>query len=846
MEKEKSNINLNTYYTGLVLFIISFVIFHFTEVRGEWMMEGRFLINYGIFIIYFFVVIVDNKRITNKIFKFYNLRHNLMLLLLANVSAYALNREIPVFLESSYWLCIYLVVLNLAILLVSFTRFRLPKLYNYGLMAILSSGIAFNFYEMIYVYEGYPFVCLGFWFFGIPLHLLVPMWFFLALSIIVYRQVKKERDLIFSALGGIFIPIVIMSAMIIRWSNINDQIMTAWNDANAPKAEAELPNWLRVGQKVKYDFITDRILKSGWLYADWDSKFSANRAFMGRNFKQKTHDPFVMIASAIGGDLDLNYDQKILLYNTLTNDRHSTEERLWSGNDLITKNITTNVQLMPAYRIAYTEKTFEIKNTAKANDWRRSRRPNTQEAIYTFNLPEGAIVSSASLWVNGVESKSILTTKKKAEKAYKRIVGVERRDPLLVTWREGNQVSARIFPCSPKEDRIFKLGFTSPLHFEDGQLNYENIDFKGPSWKWANERINIISETEIPKPNSPLWLSPYNGAWTTSGAYQSDWTLSFEAPQLSNEVFSFGNRSFQMEEYKYLEENFEAEAYYLDINQDWSEQEFKQIWKTIKNQKTFVYTNQLIQLTESNKDHLFKQLQRDRFSVFPFYKIGNPEKSLVISKYGASTPILNELGDFSLVHRKKDLQFSTELENYLSKLTQPIRVFNIGQESTAYLNSLKELRSIHMFKGDMDQLIHNIVHKEFKKYIEDDNLVHLDYAKINIKEIDHDAQPSTAPDHLMRLYTYNKLMKTIGSNYYHKMYLEDDLIEEASTAVVLSPISSFVTLETQKDYDRFDIKRNSKALNNASFNSSGSVPEPHEWLLIIVGLSFALFLWFKH
>ena len=86
--------------------------------------------------------------------------------------------------------------------------------------------------------------------------------------------------------------------------------------------------------------------------------------------------------------------------------RHQTERKLWNGDNLSTKDIVTNVQLFPAYRLAYTEKIFRIKNSRAAA--RRSR----QEALYTFYLPEGSVVTSAALWVNGKEEPAYLTTKK--------------------------------------------------------------------------------------------------------------------------------------------------------------------------------------------------------------------------------------------------------------------------------------------------------------------------------------------------------------------------------------------------------------------------------------------------
>jgi len=132
-----------------------------------------------------------------------------------------------------------------------------------------------------------------------------------------------------------------------------------------------------------------------------------------------------------------------------------TEEQLWSGNDLFTKNIKEDVKIFTDNRIAYTEITMDI--ACAENTW------GQKEAIYSFQLPEGAVATSLSLWVNGVERKGVLTTKEKAAAAYKQIVGIEARDPSLMQWKEGNKVVVRVFPISYELPRTFKCGFTTPL-----------------------------------------------------------------------------------------------------------------------------------------------------------------------------------------------------------------------------------------------------------------------------------------------------------------------------------------------------------------------------------------------
>ncbi len=98
---------------------------------------------------------------------------------------------------------------------------------------------------------------------------------------------------------------------------------------------------------------------------------------------------------------------------------------------------------------------------------------------------------------------------------------------------------------------------------------------------------------------------------------------------------------------------------------------------------------------------------------------------------------------------------------------------------------------------------------------------------------------SNAPDHLARVFAYNDIMRKVGSHYLSDDFINQELVDEAATAYVVSPVSSLIVLETQNDYKRFGIEDKENSLHNAAKQSSGAVPEPHEWALIIL---FGLFI----
>ena len=89
-------------------------------------------------------------------------------------------------------------------------------------------------------------------------------------------------------------------------------------------------------------------------------------------------------------------------------------------------------------------------------------------------------------------------------------------------------------------------------------------------------------------------------------------------------------------------------------------------------------------------------------------------------------------------------------------------------------------------------------------------------------------------------------MQECGRNYFTSgNFIEESLIDIANEAYIVSPVSSLIVLETLNDYERFNIEKNKNSLNNASTQSAGAVPEPHEWALIILLTLTLVYLYYK-
>ncbi|MDB5014566.1 MAG: XrtN system protein, partial [Daejeonella sp.] len=708
-------------------------------------------------------------------------------------------------------------------------RRNLPSSLNHFLYFLLGTSFLLFLYYSVYLTPLYAVSVIGTIVLGVGLHSYVPLWITILIGVLAYRSIKENRAFVYSFLSGLGVTLIFCGWFVIQWSAINKDINIAINRNTL--AEGKLPLWTVISQNIPKNFISERIIKADQVYRVVD----ANGSFWWGDFKSssfdepKKHDPLVFLASILCGTANLDEADRIKILESMYDSRHQAQERLWSGAELQTANIVSNVKIFPEYRLAYTEKILSIKST-EDRAWMQE-----QEAIYTFHLPEGSVVTSLSLWINGKEEKAYLTTKAKADSAYKEIVGVQRKDPSVIHWQEGNTVSVRVFPCTAHENRKFKIGISSPLRKENDQLIYENIYFDGPNEMQATETVQLAFskkplQFEIPGGFSEVKEGVYLSDWV----YQPYWEISCTAPSLSTKVFSFADSTYRLKEYTPNTKGFDPEKIYLDLNSSWSETELMAVWKSIKLKKVYFLEDNPIKLTDENIHDVFTRASKQNFSLLPIYEISNPDKALIISKSGDTSPNLHDL---------KHSEFQTDLTNYL-KDAKSIRFYNIGYQLSPYLKALKEFRILNYHNGTIGDLQTLLRNHQFVASQENENQVVINSAGLVIEQT-KGANTSTAPDHLLRLFAYNDIMKKVGANYFNENFIQPEIIAEAEKAYVVSPVSSLIVLETQADYDKFDIKGSINSLENASMKASGAVPEPHEWMLIIITCGVVVYLIYK-
>jgi XrtN system VIT domain protein len=758
------------------------------------------------------------------------IHYRFSLLVLFLISAFSLNRMMTIFESSPVWLSVLIVLVAFNYLVSVFFK-ELPVVCKYICLFISGSGFVLFIYYSFFLLPIYLLSVAGLLVLGVSIHTFIPLMISIQ-TIRLVRDLAAGKTRYYAGFGaGILCSLLFVCLFAVQWSREVEQINKSYR--TSAQNFNQLPAWVEVASKTSTGAFTEKVLKSDVVYKEGGLSWSlfGNAVDFDEPGEQKVHDPLVITAALFAPTLEPSREERLRILESKYKARHQAQERLWSGHSLITQHVKTHVRVWPEMHLTYTEKTITVYNE---DPGQFIKRP--QEGIYTFHMPEGAVVTALSLWIEGVEEKGVLTTKEKAAEAYRTVVGVEKRDPSVIHWQEGNTVSVRVFPVLPGSARTFKVGITAPLLKEGDQLIYDNIWFFGPDAKEAKEKVSVemVGSANSFTQKEGFRFNTEKG-FEREGRYKPRWMLQFHDAGLRPHIFGFEGREYYLQPYNRVAEKANFGAIYLDINEAWSAEEFRDVWSATKDKKVFVYDEGLVAVTEDNKQELFQKLSGRNFTLFPFHKIEQPETALVVSKSNAYSPNLKELEGTSFCQALKE--FARE--------GKKIRFFNIGRELSCYLRSVKEFRLLQYDSGSTGLLTELIRTDYFPKDVEDDNTVVIHSAGISIVRKEGE-QTSSGPDHLMRLFAYNHIMHQLGVSGMDSSATENSaLVQEAQKAFVVSPVSSLVVLETQRDYDRFDIKNANVTLQNASMNSSGAVPEPHEWALILLALSVMVFLFIR-
>lgn len=739
------------------------------------------------------------------------------------IGCFSLNVFIPVFQDLPIW--IYFT--TVAFCLSNFFIYSNSDESRSTSIAFFINGLSFLLilYFAVYLIPIMPSSFLGIIALGLGFYGLVPAIVIIIHTITILRYINRDKNYVVSFSGGILV-VLISLAVFTAGLNIESRKINQFGRINSFDQNNELPYYISISQNLKPNFFNEILLKKDLVYIPLHDIFDFRTfdSFGSKQFNErKIHNPFISIAYLFCKDLNLDNDDKINILKSNFDKRLETEEQLWSGKDLFTKSIKEDVKIYPETRLAYTEITMNI--ACEKDTWA------DKEAIYSFQLPEGSVATSLSLWVNGIERKGVLTTKEKAKAAYNQIVGVESRDPSLMQWKEGNKVVVRVFPINYKTPRTFKCGFTTPLKVEDNQMKYQSLSIKGPNISNAEttSRIQTVGNTEIETSkdfelNKEYYINQSKGL--------EDWEAYMPLTKVSNS-FAWKNKVYEVKDIQKATIPFKPSEIILDLNSSWTTKQIESFVELNK-RNLFVIVNG--KKKEINKDN-FKAIELEfedlHYSLLPLYKISR--NSLIITKCGTFSANFEEL----------------ENSNYLKKIRtgtkdRNLKVINISPDINPFWQTVKEQKYVDYFQTSLKNSL-DLIHKnQFVLFKTDTNTVNIEPANISITESPQTGTTkSNGPNHIYRMYAFGKVLDE-QVKIQNDSLVQNQYVDLAKDANIVTPISSLIVLETDADYKNNGIEKNVDTLGNASINNDGAVPEPHEWLLIILGSTILFFYYKKH
>lgn len=318
----------------------------------------------------------------------------------------------------------------------------------------------------------------------------------------------------------------------------------------------------------------------------------------------------------------------------------------------------------------------------------------------------------------------------------------------------------------------------------------------------------------------------------------TQWNVKFNQTGLAKNGFVIDSMAYTPVKLESKLSDHSFKKVIIDVNNEWKYAELKSLVEGLPQVDFWVYTDGLHLLDRSNLELFFEEESKKQFSLFPFYKLSPKENVLLISKSAATTPSLSDL---------EGSRFVEKLEKFLGEKTPKITLAELGNKHAIYHQTLEQFGVIELVETDSEKLKDWLSKGKFATTHVPDDVVQIGSKKFGVRsERTLSTNSGSVPDHLLRLHQYNKILDSIGAEYFTAdSYVEGPLIDMAEYGHVVSPISSMIVLETVKDYDRFDIDESKTGLKNATTQSSGAVPEPHEWILIILALSIGIFQWIK-
>ena len=481
-------------------------------------------------------------------------------------------------------------------------------------------------------------------------------------------------------------------------------------------------------------------------------------------------------------------------------------------------------------RLAYGEWTIEFKNL----------QSNAQEARCQMLLPPRGVVSRLTLWIDGEEREAAFGAKAQVKAAYREVVQVQRRDPVMVNMIGPDLVMVQCFPVPPAGVMKIRLGIIAPLGPEAAGLVMPRIisrNFVAP--RELAHAIWVQSPSAFVTPDGQRAESSSGPAtWQGSAGHESLASFSIQLPGLkepppvvwTEDPFASPETRFLVREPGSAPQNEAAGLILVVDTSACMEPHREQIAAALDQAPPRLRT---VVLTEETKAGFRELPAKDaaghlRASRFMGGMDGAPalhhaceiaarreEKTIVLWLHGAqplafasTTPLLDQFLERSpRVPEIRSVQLVAGRDVLLEHLYQQANVtasrFDLSRSATA-AGSLWSLAGAHQPAGCYSH-----------------------------QASAPDATATRVWSHLARYAAFEKVLADFKGS--HRS--ENDLAAHAARYQIVTPVSSAVVLETKQQYDRAGLK----PVDPSTTPGIPAVPEPGSSWLVMIALALATF-----
>ncbi|MDX1959385.1 MAG: XrtN system VIT domain-containing protein [Leptospiraceae bacterium] len=645
---------------------------------------------------------------------------------------------------------------------------------------------------------------------------------------------KKDKNTMYGTIAATVITLFSYTSWYAyEWKANSELLLSAKNSKQLGHEvnSIDLPNFLNIGMRLRKNHVTEQFLQPSNPVRGL-SAFDTHKIFDPLSF-------LVSLTSHETSKAEFDQDKESIL-KLLFHYSHSELDRLWSGHSLVTKKVSSHVQLYLKEKVSYTETTIEVFNEMNSR----------QEAIYTLEAPEGSIATKLTLWINDKEEPSRLTLKSKAKKAYNEIVGREARDPSLLEWLSSGKFRLRVFPVEAKSSRKVKVGIFSFLTNEKDRYVYNSTNIIGVPFQNTEHEVYVDlfgEKSSIQLVGEGIQLKEKIVSdnqvrqWASSSRFNEQWKIGINTKDVSSIEgdFVFRNKLYSIHPKITKTIEMKPKTIYLALTNDINRSKWIEVYKKLrvnKIDKIYIVTNEIFHSIDESKSVAYlKEVFIPDFSIFPFHKLETHQEDILIltSSHKFSIP-WTELRNTTL---------NNKIEKFFESKKINIFISTLGETLPEFYKSYEELGRITHITNTEEEFWNVLKEGKLSIPVNDESIIYLPANNSSIQISKSGSDVKKGNDFIARLAANRILLNQYGKSSIKDDTFYNDLQKIAEDAYLVSPISSLVVLETENDYERFGIKKNNSALGESNLNTPGLVPEPEEWFFALVAI-LALILYF--